>query len=210
MLAQSAAWADATARLAREDKILRGVIRRVGPCTLQRSGNYFLTLVEAIVWQQLSWSAACAIYDRMLAELGTRRPRPTHFLDMPRAKLRATGLSRAKCDFLLDLASFFDDGRFPRGRIHRLDDEEVIALLTEIKGIGRWTAEMFLIFGLNRPDVFPVGDLGLRKTVGRYYDERAVQDFKRAETIAKRWRPYRTVATWYLWRHGDEGSAESG
>jgi DNA-3-methyladenine glycosylase II len=162
-----------------------------------------LTLVEAIVWQQLSWQAACAIHERLLSALGTRRPRPSDILAASQKDLLGAGLSRQKSLYLRDLSLFFEEKRMPRKRIGRLGDKEVIDLLTEIKGIGRWTAEMFLIFRLNREDVFPFGDLGLRKAIGHHYNTPEFNDRATLETITEPWRPYRTIAAWYLWRSGD-------
>ncbi len=193
----------AEAYLQRVDPVLSGLVRAVGPCSLTRSRNHFLTLVSAIVWQQLSWRAACTIHERLLSKLGTRRPRPRDILAASREDLLGAGLSRQKSLYLQDLSRFFEEKRFPRGRLGRLGDEEVIDLLTQIKGVGRWTAEMFLIFGLNREDVFPVGDLGLRKAIGHHYDTADFNDRATLETITEPWRPYRTIAAWYLWQSGD-------
>ena len=135
--------------------------------------------------------------------MGTRRPRPRDILAASREDLLAAGLSRQKSLYLQDLSRFFEEKRFPRGRFGRLDDQEIIDLLTQIKGVGRWTAEMFLIFGLNREDVFPIGDLGLRKAIGRHYNTPDFNDRATLETITDVWRPYRTIASWYLWQSGD-------
>jgi DNA-3-methyladenine glycosylase II len=162
-----------------------------------------VTLFEAIVWQQLSWQAACAIHERLLAALGTRRPRPKDLLEISRRELLRAGLSRQKCSYVRELSHFFDGNRFLRGGINRLGDEEIIDRLTEIKGIGRWTAEMFLIFGLNRQDVFPAGDLGLRKAIGKHYQKRLPIADGTLDRVTTPWRPYRTIATWYLWRSAD-------
>jgi DNA-3-methyladenine glycosylase II len=199
----------AVRHIRRRDPVLAKVMQEVGPCALKRSGSYFRTLAESIVWQQLSWSAACVIHERMLTALGTRRPQPRHFLEISKRRLLKAGLSRQKCLYLHELSTFFDRGRFPTRRIGSLTDEEIVALLTTIKGIGRWTAEMFLIFALNRLDVFPVGDLGLRRSIARYYDVDLYADQSEWAKITDRWRPYRTIATWYLWRSGDGAPLES-
>ncbi len=122
---------------------------------------------------------------------------------MPLWKLRGAGLSRMKSTYVRELAAFFEDNRFPKSGLARLSDEQVIDLLTEVKGIGRWTAEMFLIFGLNREDVFPMGDLGLRKALSQYYSVGLESGASEVEECTARWRPYRTIATWYLWKSGD-------
>jgi DNA-3-methyladenine glycosylase II len=193
----------AEVHLQRVDPVLSNLIRAVGPCSLARSRNHFLTLVEAIVWQQLSWEAACAIHERLLSALGKRRPHPRDILAASRQDLMDAGLSRQKSLYLRDLSLFFEEKRFPRRGIGRLRDDEIVDLLTQIKGVGRWTAEMFLIFGLNREDVFPFGDLGLRKAVGHHYNTPNFNDRATLETITEPWRPYRTIAAWYLWRSGD-------
>ncbi|MFQ5510267.1 MAG: DNA-3-methyladenine glycosylase family protein [Candidatus Krumholzibacteriia bacterium] len=182
--------------LARCDPTMRHLIAEIGPCRLRRARSYFVALFESIVWQQLSWKAACAIHRRLLRAIGGRHPKPADFLRVSSAQLIAAGLSRRKAEYVVELARYFESDRFPRREIRRLSDEEIVSELTRVRGIGRWSAEMFLIFGLNRPDVFPLGDLGLRKAIERHY--RRPGDTNLAE-ITDRWRPYRTVATWYLW-----------
>lgn len=189
--------------LAVRDPVLAGIVRRVGPCTLAPSTNHFLTLVEAVVWQQLSWKAACAIHARLLDALGTRRPRPADVSRLsPRALARA-GLSRQKAAYVAELARYFEEGRFPARKIRSTTDEEIVRALTGIKGVGRWTAEMYLIFGLNRLDVFPGGDLGLKKSIGRWYGFDGLREPQRVDAVARIWRPYRTIGTWYMWSSAD-------
>jgi len=189
--------------LSERDPVLRRIIEQVGPCRLRRSSNFFLTLFEAIVWQQLSWKAALTIHERLLRTIGSARPTPADVLSTPVDDMRAAGLSRSKGGFLHDLAARFEDGRFPRGRIRLLSDQEVVANLCEIKGVGPWTAEMFLMFGLNRLDVFPAGDVGLRNALAKHYRLRSASNMKRLEAISRRWRPYRTIASWYVWSSSD-------
>jgi DNA-3-methyladenine glycosylase II len=189
--------------LARRDAVLAEIIRRVGPCTLAPSKDHFLALAEAIIWQQLSWKAACAIHARLLDVMGTRRPRPADISRVPACSLAGAGVSRQKIAYLKELARYFEAKRFPSRTIRRHSDDEIIRLLTQIKGVGRWTAEMYLIFGLNRLDVFPAGDLGLKKTIGRHYRFDGVGDPRRLDSITDRWRPYRTIAAWYIWSSAD-------
>ena len=196
-------YQDATRVLAERDPVLARVIRRVGSCQLRRSRNYFLTLLEAIVWQQLSWKAACSIYDRVLVVVGKRRPRPVDVLSVPVLELRQAGLSRQKCRYILELAEHFEARRFPPRNLSELTDDEVVEKLTSMRGLGRWSADMFLMFGLNRPDIFPIGDLGLRKTMARLYKIDAENDRKLLD-VARRWRPYRTIGSWYVWAAGDD------
>lgn len=189
--------------LTSRDPVLAEIAERVGPCRLAPSPNHFLTLVEAVVWQQLSWKAACAIHARLIGALGSRRPRPADVARLsPRALARA-GLSRQKARYVKELARYFDEGLFPARTVRRYTDEEIVGLLTRITGVGRWTAEMYLIFGLNRLDVFPAGDLGLKKAIGRCYHFDALGDAERVETVTDRWRPYRTIGAWYMWSSAD-------
>jgi DNA-3-methyladenine glycosylase II len=188
--------------LKRSDPVLAGVIARVGACRFQprRKGTHFDALLRSIVYQQLSGKAASTILDRVLALYGGRYPRPAQLLETPEETLRAAGLSRQKLAYLRDLASKVDTGEVPLARVGRLPDEEVIAHLTRVNGIGRWTAQMFLMFRLGRPDVLPELDLGIQNAIQRAYDlpkRPAPADVLR---IGHVWRPYATVASWYLWR----------
>jgi DNA-3-methyladenine glycosylase II len=199
----AAQYKEAVNHLRRVDSVITPLVRRVGPCRLRRAPSYFIALVEAIVWQQLSWKAACAIHQRMLDVVGSRRPTPADFLQTPRVKLMSAGLSARKAEYLLGVADYFDTNAFPARKIRSMGDEQIVDELTSIRGIGRWSAEMFLIFALNRPDVFPVGDLGLRKAIGRLYGATGLPDDDRLAEVSEPWRPYRTVATWYLWAGAD-------
>jgi DNA-3-methyladenine glycosylase II len=199
----SGRYDSATRHLKECDPVLKRIIEEVGACTLKSSSNHFLTLIEAIVWQQLSWKAAGKIYDKLLAQIGTRRPKPADFLSASKSKLLRAGLSRRKADYVLEVSSYLESGRFKRDRIQKLTDEEAIRTLTMIRGVGRWTAEMFLVFGLNRMDVFPFGDLGLKKVVRRRYGLKGLPGKDELEDITRPWRPYRTVGAWYLWSSSD-------
>jgi len=183
--------------------VLRDIARSVGPCTLAPSNDHFLTLAEAIIWQQLSWKAACSIHARLLVALGGGRPRPADIARVPDAALAGAGVSRQKIRYLRELASFFEEKRFPSRAIRRLSDEDITRLLTRIKGIGPWTVDMYLIFGLNRLDVFPAGDLGLVKSIAARYGFEGARDGKRVESVTDKWRPYRTIGAWYLWASAD-------
>ncbi len=193
--------------LARRDPVMRDLIRRLGPCGLAESqkSDPFEALVQAIVWQQLSWKAALAIYRKFLGVFGDERcPRPAELAAAPDAALRAAGLSRMKIGYLRDLAAKVLDGTVRLEALGRLSDEEVVQTLTRIKGIGRWSAEMFLIFKLHRPDVLPVHDLGIAKAIQRAYRLRTRPSPSRMLAIGERWRPYRSVASWYLWESLDK------
>lgn len=188
--------------LIRRDPVLAAIIRKYGACGIKtgRESDIFCGLVEAIVSQQLSTRAAATIYGRLRALLpngGT--PTPEALDPLPDEALRGVGLSRQKLGYLRDVSLKMRDGSINVANLPHRSDEEVVAELTKIKGIGRWTVEMLLIFRLARPDVFPAGDLGIVKAVQRAYNLRKTPDVKRLHAIAERWRPYRSVASWYLW-----------
>ena len=203
----SADYARARRLLMRRDPVMRALLVRIGPCRLANSqhADPFESLVQAIVWQQLSWKAASTIYHRFQAIFdGGRCPAPQALADVPDAPLRAAGLSRPKIRYLKDLAAKVLDGTLPLQAFDTMDDEQVIETLTEVKGIGRWSAEMFLIFRLHRPDVLPVDDLAIQKAIQRAYGLRRLPPAKRILQFGERWRPYRSVASWYLWESLDK------
>jgi len=201
----------ATRELSEADPLFRDLIRRVGPCELaiRRRGAYFPALVEAIVYQQLSGKAAARILERFRALFPARRfPTAEEVARIPVERLRSAGLSSQKISYLKDLAQQVSEGRFPLRRIAAMDDAEVVRRLTEIKGIGPWTAEMFLIFTLGRPDVLPVTDLGIRKAVQRLYGLETLPPPRALVELGRRWEPYRSVAAWYLWASVDGGGGQ--
>lgn len=186
------------------DPRLGRMMARVGAFALQtrHTGNLFASLARAIVYQQLSGQAAATILGRMLALYAPRRfPTPDELLATPAERLRAAGLSAGKTAALRDLALKTLDGTVPpMARVRRMDDETIIAHLIQVRGIGRWTVEMLLIFGLGRPDVLPLGDLGVRKGFAVTFGTRRLPEPLTMARRAERWRPYRSVASWYLWR----------
>jgi DNA-3-methyladenine glycosylase II len=186
--------------LARRDPVLRDLMRACGPCGLaaRQHTNPFKALIRAIVGQQLSAKAAATIFLRFEG-LYESFPTPAQVLATPDERLRAVGLSSQKLGYLRDLCARIEEGALPLDVLHRLDDESVVERLTQVKGIGRWTAEMFLIFRLQRPDVLPLGDLGIVKAVQRAYKLRKAPSPDRLTRIGEAWRPYRSVACWYLW-----------
>jgi DNA-3-methyladenine glycosylase II len=186
--------------LARRDPVLKRLMRLVGPCTLQPEPDGFAVLVRSVIAQLISTKAAASIHARLLATLGKAGLIPAAVRKAGEAKLRAVGLSRTKALALLDLAERARSGALPLADFPTLSDEEVIGHLVPVRGIGRWTAEMFLIFSLGRMDVLAVDDFGLRAGVRDHYGlaELPGRAFLRAH--AEPWRPYRSVATWYLWR----------
>lgn len=188
--------------LRRADPRLANVIERVGQCRFApvSDGTHFDALVRSIIYQQLSGSAAGTIHRRVIDGFGGRSPEPGTLLETADERLRGWGLSRQKIAYLRDLAVASRDGRLPVEELHALDDDEVIAALTSVKGIGRWTAHMFLMFRLGRPDVLPELDLGVRKAMLRVYRLRKLPPPDRVHRIGAPWAPYRTIASWYLWR----------
>jgi DNA-3-methyladenine glycosylase II len=165
----------------------------------ERTGDAYGALLRSIVGQQLSTKAAATIYGRMLELFGGHAPTPRQLLEVDPERIRSAGLSRAKIAYLRDLAGHVEEGRLDLEHLPELPDEEVSAQLTDIKGLGQWTADMFLMFHLRRPDVLPVGDQGIRRAVQVEYRLRKLPDPKRLEKIARPWRPYRTLACLYLW-----------
>jgi DNA-3-methyladenine glycosylase II len=180
------------------DPILRQLMAQVGPCTLKPGGDCFSALVRAVVSQMISTKAARAIGARLEAELGEINP--TNVQAAGEDRLRGVGLSKAKAVSLMDLAVRVLCGDLPLDHLNEMDDEEIIARLVPVRGIGRWTAEMFLIFPLGRMDVLPVDDFGLRAGVRDQYRLQELPGKAALRELAEPWRPYRTVATWYLWR----------
>jgi 3-methyladenine DNA glycosylase/8-oxoguanine DNA glycosylase len=189
--------------LARRDPVLRPLIRRVGPCGLRRRGDPYRALLRSVLYQQLAGAAAAAIHARLRARFDGRDPRPGALLAAHDAELRAVGLSRQKIAALRSIAQHFDDGRVSGRRLARMDDDTVVECVTQIRGVGVWTAHMLLMFSLGRPDVLPVGDYGIRKGVQSLYGLRDLPGRAELEGVAERWRPWRSVASWYVWRHAD-------
>jgi 3-methyladenine DNA glycosylase/8-oxoguanine DNA glycosylase len=190
----------AVRHLKRIDPKLARWIERVGPFRLSVDGkpSAFEALAESIVYQQISGKAAQSILARLRANVGLT---PRAILEAPLRKLRQSGVSQGKAAALRDLARRTLDGTVPSMRdMRRLHDEEIIERLVQVRGIGRWTAQMLLMFRLGRPDVLPVTDYGIRKGFGRVYRTRELPPPAKIETHGERWRPYRTVASWYLWR----------
>ncbi len=186
--------------LARRDPVLKRLIAAVGPCTLRHDPDHFPLLARSIISQQISGKAAASISARLLQAVGRSGLTPRGVLKLSDAELRGAGLSAAKAAALRDLAAKVRDGTVPLAELHALEDEEVIARLIPVRGIGRWTAQMFLIFSLGRLDVLPTADFGLRSGVRREYGLPDLPDARSLEALAEPWRPYRSVATWYFWR----------
>lgn len=200
-------WAEASAWLAIQDASMEACIAQAGPCTLaprRHNGGAFAALARAILYQQLAIGAAAAIHGRFSA-LYAGRPTPEAVLATPDADLRAIGLSRAKAASVKDLAAKVLDGTVGLETLSRAPDDEIVARLCAVRGIGPWTAEMFLMFQLNRPDVWPVGDLGVRAGYARIHGLGAVPTAPQLVGLGDRYRPWRTVAAWYCWRAMEAG-----
>jgi DNA-3-methyladenine glycosylase II len=187
-------------RLLRRDPRLARVIRRVGPCGIEASGDPYRSLVRSVLHQQLAGAAARAIEGRLKARYRGRYPAPAVLARAGDAELREAGLSRQKSATLRAVASAFAEGRLDARRLRAMSDEEVTAAVTEIRGIGEWTAHMLLITCFASPDVLPVGDFGVRKGAQRLYGLPELPKRAELEALAEPWRPYRSVGAWYLWR----------
>ena len=194
-------FAIAIAHLQQADAKLADLIDQVGPCTLEpRTGTLLDSLTRAIASQQLSTKAAATIHGRFLALYPDAPPTAAQLLDTDDNTLRSVGLSRPKIRYLKDLAQHIEAGLPELEALAQLSDEEIIKILTQVKGIGQWTVEMLLIFRLQRPNVLPVDDLGIRKGFQRLFDLAALPKKAEMVELAKPWEPYRSIACWYLWR----------
>ena len=185
--------------LKKSDPVLRAIIERVGPCRMEFGPAEFSSLAEAIVYQQLNGKAAMTIF-RRFADLAGEPLTPEGILKLSDEQMRGVGMSKQKSAYLKDLAAKTAAGKLDFARLPELSDDEVIAHLTQVKGIGVWTAHMFLIFSLRRPDVLPTGDYGVQMAIKKHYKKRKLPKPKDMEKIAKAWAPYRSVACWYMWR----------
>ena len=190
--------------------MLGTIIERVGACRLEprREGTHYEALVRSIVFQQLSGKAARTIHDRFRALYPRNRPRPELVRETDDASLRGAGLSRQKIGYLRDLSARVTDGSLPLAHLGRLPDDAIIEHLVQVKGIGRWTVQMFLMFRLGRPDVLPELDLGVQNAIQRAYKLRKRPTPKDVLRIGEPWRPYASVASWYLWRSLENGDGQ--
>jgi DNA-3-methyladenine glycosylase II len=188
--------------LSKADPILRAIIGRVGPCRIEYGPPEFHSLAESIVYQQLNGKAASTIFERFAALAGDPVT-PKGILKLTDAQMRSVGLSKQKASYLRDMAERTVHGKLNFGKLHALPDEEVIKHLTQVKGVGEWTAQMFLMFTLRRPNVLPTGDFGVQMAIKKHYKKRKLPKPLQMEKLAKAWEPYRSVACWYLWRSLD-------
>lgn len=198
--------------LKRVDPVLARVIEVVGPCRVQvrAEGTHFEALARAIVFQQLSGKAARTIFDRFTALFPDNAPRPELLSSLSDEQLRAAGLSRQKIGYLRDLSSKVLDGAVPLDAVDAMEDDDLIAHLVQVKGIGRWTAQMFLMFRLGRRDILPELDLGIQNAIKRAYRMRKRPTPKQVQRIGAKWSPHSSVASWYLWRSLENGDGQLG
>ncbi|RUS67824.1 DNA-3-methyladenine glycosylase [Saezia sanguinis] len=198
-------WAEACAHLSKRDRIMRRLIAQYPEGCLESRGNAFVTLARSIVGQQISVKAAQSVWDRFvqLVPMDQWRLKPESVLSLSIEQMRSAGLSARKVEYIRDLAAHFADGKIRSAEWQQMDDEAIIAELVAVRGIGRWTAEMFLIFHMFRPDVFPLDDVGLIKGISQVYFSGEPVSRAEARELGEAWTPYRTVATWYIWRSLD-------
>ena len=194
-------WLKASRTLARRDPVFRKLVKSYPGITLRSRGDAFQTLARAIVGQQISVKAAESVWLRFVSTVASMHP--ARVLRAEPEKLRAAGLSNRKVEYVRDLARHFHEGLLDEARWPDLTDDEIIADLVQVKGIGRWSAEMFLIFYLMRPDVLPLDDIGLQRAIEIHYNDTERMTREEMREIAEIWRPWSTVATWYLWRSLD-------
>jgi len=199
-LADRRVWQKGVRYLKRSDSILARIIDRVGPVKFELDDDHYEAVVGSIIFQQLAGSAARAILNRFKQLYGGRVPSPREYLSTDVEKLRGSGLSPQKISYIKDLAERLENGTLDLKRLETLPDEEALNELDNVRGIGRWTAEMFLIFKLGRTDVLPVDDLGLRKAAQKAYRLRTLPKRDRFEQLAEKWHPYSSISTFYLWK----------
>jgi len=195
-------WDRAKRALRKKDPVMAAIMKRHPRVFMMRRGEAFMTLARAICGQQISVKAAASVWNRVCICL-EQDITPASVVRRDRKKLRACGLSDRKTEYIADLAQHFADGRIHERNWPTMDDEAVVAELTDVRGIGRWTAEMFLMFNLLRPDVFPLDDLGIQKAIRLNYFSGRKISLRRMRKLAETWRPWRSVASWYLWRSLD-------
>ena len=198
-------WDDACKHLVKRDRVMKKLIPRLGEGRLESRGDAFTTLARSIVGQQISVKAAQAVWDRFVALTAgpSHKLAPNAVLALDAPHIRAAGLSARKVEYLCDLADHFQSGAVRPARWREMDDEAIIEELVGIRGIGRWTAEMFLIFHLLRPNVLPLDDVGLIKGISVNYFSGEPVSRAEAREVGDAWAPYRSVATWYIWRSLD-------
>ena len=200
-------WDEACAELMKHDRILKKIIPKYGSRFLMTRGDAFTTLARSIVGQQISVAAAQSVWNKVRLA-SKEKVNPQHILALTVEELRAAGLSGRKVEYIRDLAEHFDSGRLHANQWQGMEDEAIIKELSAIRGIGRWTAEMFLIFNMVRPNILPLDDVGLIKAISLNYFSGEPVSRHEAREVAANWAPWRTVATWYMWRSIDPTAIE--
>ena len=191
--------------LLKKDKNMQVLIKKFGRPDFNQGQDYFQSLLRSIVFQQLSGKAAQTIYERLVNLIPkTSNLCPNEVLKLNKVEMRKAGLSFQKINYVRNLADYFENNSFQKKDVERMTDEEISKELTQIKGIGQWTVDMFLIFTLNRTDILPFTDLGIQKGIMKILNMKNMPSKKEMEICSKKWRPYRTIACWYLWRLVDE------
>jgi DNA-3-methyladenine glycosylase II len=188
--------------LKKSDPVMAAIIKRIGPCRIEYGPPEFHSLAEAIVYQQLNGTAALTIFNRFAALAGNPLT-PAGIQKLTDEQMRSVGLSKQKSSYLRDMAERAASGQLDFSKLHELPDEEVIEHLTQVKGVGVWTAQMFLMFTLKRPNILPTGDFGVQMAIKKHYKKRKMPKPAIMERIAKPWEPYRSIACWYLWKSMD-------
>jgi len=195
----------AAAHLAEYDPILKGIIERAGLCTIRPHKNYYWELVDSIISQQLSVKAAASIEKRFQELFASELPTPEQILEKSVDELRTAGLSRPKANYIRDLAQHIADGELKLDQLEHMSNQEIAAELTAVKGIGEWTAHMFLMFCMARLDVLPVGDLGIRNSIKKLYNFDLLPTAEEIKNLSAKnhWQPYESIASWYIWQNLD-------
>ena len=190
-----------------KDKVMKELIRKHGFLKIGKQKNIYLILCSSIISQQLSARVADVIYQRFLNLFNTKTPKPKEILDMEDDRLRSIGLSFSKARYIKNVCNFFIEQKVTDARLHKMTNEEVFDLLTQIKGVGRWTTEMILMFALERADIFSIGDLGLQKAIVKLYNlkyDNKKELLMKVEYLSKTWQPFRTYACLHLWKYVDD------
>ena len=196
-------WQKACKELSKKDKVMATLVKKYNDCYLTSNGDPLRTLVRAIVGQRISVAACDAVWNRLLGLFPRKKISAKVIKDLKEAEMRKAGLSKQKILYINNIADFFIENKITKSYFKNTDSEKIAQDLLAIKGIGKWTLEMFQIFYLNEPDIFSIGDLGLIKAIKNLYPRKKFKDKEAIENFAKNWSPYRTVATWYLWRSID-------
>lgn len=199
----SKVWSAGMRHLSKNDRVLAKIIKRMGKLEVTWGGDSYKSLISGIIYQQISGAAGDSIERKFKALYNGRMPSPKRFLATPEKKVRKAGISPQKYSYLVDLCTRIHDGRLELSKFNKMEDEDIVEELDEVRGIGRWTAEMYLMFSLGRTNVVPRDDLGIKKAVKNTYKLRGYPTGSKFSELADRWSPYGTIASIYLWRSGD-------